>query len=457
MVLPLRCVLSVITALPLASLATVIPVASNFHPHEHPTLTKRLPGVWYQADDSPAHSLFHRNKLSDRQTSPTVGSSTWSAAYPEDTPDSNQLPQAWVDALDAAVSAGKIPSIPVPTMGPDGNPVYPDGLDPTSSEVCSGTYQCYIPGELWNAPNGVIAASFDDGPLPPSTQLYHFLSANDVHATHFMIGLNIIQYWEEFNLAVANGDDIAVHTYTHPYTTTLNNSMVLGELGWTMQLIHDSTGGRLPKYWRPPYGDTDVRVSAIAKEVFGLTTVLWNNDSADWTIDTKGGQTQQQVEDSLTQWIEGPKSPGLIILEHELTNGSVNAYMDVFPLIRQNGWDIVSVAQLDGLPAYQNVAPGSGTVQPVTQVIAYNPTSAAPTSSAYVPPAVAANANLSSSSSYSSSHSSSFSYPSSASQSATPSTHDTQMKNGAVLFSPASSWSMAGLMTGIAGLAALFL
>lgn len=34
-----------------------------------------------------------------------------------------------------------------------------------------------------------------------------------------------------------------------------------------MLLIANSTGGRLPKFWRPPYGDTDLRVSAIAKEV----------------------------------------------------------------------------------------------------------------------------------------------------------------------------------------------
>lgn len=32
-------------------------------------------------------------------------------------------------------------------------------------------------------------------------------------------------------------------------------------------MIHNSTGGRVPKYWRPPYGDSDTRVSAIAKEV----------------------------------------------------------------------------------------------------------------------------------------------------------------------------------------------
>jgi hypothetical protein len=45
-----------------------------------------------------------------------------------------------------------------------------------------------------------------------------------------------------------------------------------------MQLIHNSTGGRVPKYWRPPYGDSDNRVRAIAREVFGLKTILWNQE-----------------------------------------------------------------------------------------------------------------------------------------------------------------------------------
>ena len=60
--------------------------------------------------------------------------------------------------------------------------------------------------------------------------------------------------------------------------TTLTNEQVLGELGWTMELIHNSTGGRLPKYWRPPFGDSDERVRAIAKEIFGLRTVIWNQE-----------------------------------------------------------------------------------------------------------------------------------------------------------------------------------
>lgn len=80
--------------------------------------------------------------------------------------------------------------------------------------------------------------------------------------------------------------------------TTLTDAQVLGELGWTsvsprvlsicdaqtplsrhrLQIIFDNTG-RLPAFWRPPYGDVDNRVRAIAKQVFGLQTVIWNYDT----------------------------------------------------------------------------------------------------------------------------------------------------------------------------------
>ena len=69
-----------------------------------------------------------------------------------------------------------------------------------------------------------------------------------------------------------------MHTWTHPYMTSLSNEDVVAQLAWTMQIIHDSTGGRVPRFWRPPYGDSDTRVSAIAKEVLGMITVIWNQE-----------------------------------------------------------------------------------------------------------------------------------------------------------------------------------
>jgi peptidoglycan/xylan/chitin deacetylase (PgdA/CDA1 family) len=128
-----------------------------------------------------------------------------------------------------------------------------------------------------------------------SDKLYQFLQQNDQHATHFFIGTNILENPKEFLTAFQTlQDDIAfvpfylsrfvvnivcsVHTWTHPYMTTLSNLDIVAQFGWTMELIHNSTGGRLPKFWRPPYGDTDVRVKAIAHEIFGMTTILWNQE-----------------------------------------------------------------------------------------------------------------------------------------------------------------------------------
>lgn len=80
------------------------------------------------------------------------------------------MPQEWTDALNAAVAAGKIPSY-APSTSTGGNPTYADGLDPTGSEVCSGTYKCRIDGQIWDAPDGTVGISFDDGPVDVSTFL----------------------------------------------------------------------------------------------------------------------------------------------------------------------------------------------------------------------------------------------------------------------------------------------
>jgi len=39
----------------------------------------------------------------------------------------------------------------------------------------------------------------------------------------------------------------------------------------------------------------------------------------------------------------GPKSPGLIVLEHELDDRSVQTFIDAYPKIKDNGWNMKSV------------------------------------------------------------------------------------------------------------------
>ncbi|RXW25255.1 hypothetical protein EST38_g625 [Candolleomyces aberdarensis] len=342
-----------LAALPSVFAASVPLHDSHDHDHSHVERTQ-LPGGWYQPESHPVHKLFRRAP-DDGVQRPAVGSAEWAAPYPRGVPDSSQLPQAWVAALNAAVAAGDIPDIPQTTNTPQTNPVYPAGVNPVSIEVCSATYKCRNPEDLWDAPDGVFASSFDDGPYPATAQLVDFLTSNDVKTTHFMIGINILNYPALFLQAFDAGGDIAVHTYNHLYMTTLSNLDIVAQLGWTMQIIHESTGGRIPRYWRPPYGDSDNRVRAIAKEVFGMETVIWNQDTSDWNL-AAGSTTQETIHQQMTQWLAGPKSPGLMILEHEINEQTVGAFIAAFPLIAQNGWRFESLASAYGVGAYQNAA-----------------------------------------------------------------------------------------------------
>ncbi|CAE6439299.1 unnamed protein product [Rhizoctonia solani] len=302
-----------------------------------------LPSRWYReigANDHPVHQLFSRQTSTD-----PVGSPAWAAKYPSSASNTT-VPQAWLDALKAAQAAGKIPTtatVPVATTAG----VYRDRsgktLDAGKAPICSSTVGCKDDTQVYDVPDGIVALSFDDGPYPASPVLYKFLRDNNQKVTHFYIGSNILENPEIFKEAYeVNQNDIAVHTWSHQQTTTLTDEMVLFELGWCCQIIHDSTGGRLPRYWRPPYGDSDSRVRAIAKEIFGMDTVIWNDDTDDWKI-AEGTQTLNGAKKVLSDAYAGPKSPGLNILEHEQSNTTIRVFTDTYPLIAQNGWKAMSI------------------------------------------------------------------------------------------------------------------
>ncbi|KAJ6489900.1 carbohydrate esterase family 4 protein [Mycena sanguinolenta] len=366
-------------AFPLLSSAAVL---QQRHDHSH-NVERRLPSTWYHPPGHPVHSLFRRDADTDGVTYAPVGSAEWAAGYPPDPPkyaDVTTLPAEWLAALNAAVASKAIPDIPLSKNTSSGVPVYPSGVDPNSAEICSATYQCRIPGDVWDAPPAHIGLSFDDGPEEGTAELIAYLGTINQQVTHFMIGSNIRDnpdlFIQEFNI----GNDIAVHTWTHPYMTTLSNELVVAELGWTMQIIHNSTGGRVPRFWRPPYGDSDARVSAIAKQVFGLTTIVWNQDTNDWSLtDSPPGTTAAKINASMYEWLTGPTTPGLIILEHELSNQSVAAFKAAYPVMQQHTqWTVMSLAQLIGNgTSYQNA---DNSTSPVNAVDIINAKSGSPPS-----------------------------------------------------------------------------
>lgn len=154
---------------------------ANGAQEEH-THTQRggLLGRWYHDEGHHAAKLFRRDT---NGSTPAVGSdgeyrshgpfspcrfamvvsqllsrSAWNAMYPGyQTPDPTQMPALWQQKLAEITQAGLIPNIPQTNAG-----VYPTGVDPTSKEICSAAFECQAPGDIWNAPDGMLGVSFDD-------------------------------------------------------------------------------------------------------------------------------------------------------------------------------------------------------------------------------------------------------------------------------------------------------
>jgi hypothetical protein len=61
----------------------------------------------------------------------------------------------------------------------------------------------------------------------------------------------------------------------------------------------------------------------------------------------------------------GPKTPGLVILEHEDSNEAYEAFVSAFPKIIEKGWKFESLARLFGKgQAYQNAMDNFSEVRP---------------------------------------------------------------------------------------------
>lgn len=164
--------------------------------------------------------------------------------------------------------------------------------------------------------------TYDDGPSQYSTDLLNYLDANSLKTTWFIVGSRAISRPDILQAEYMSGHQLAVHTWSHPYLTTLSNEQIIAELGWTKKAIKDITG-LTPNYFRPPYGDMDDRVRAIIKAM-GMTPVMWSNigsnyfDTDDWHI--PAGYPVQAVIDNFENILNNAStmSTGFIVLEHDL-------------------------------------------------------------------------------------------------------------------------------------------
>lgn len=122
----------------------------------------------------------------------------------------------------------------------------------TSGEdkYCDWAKSGCLGNSISSCPKGEWGLTYDDGPSDVSPILYDFLKSTNQKATLFMIGANVIKYPATVKRAFDEGHEIAIHTWTHSYMTTLSNEQIVAELKWTELAIKEIIGFS-PRLFRP--------------------------------------------------------------------------------------------------------------------------------------------------------------------------------------------------------------
>ena len=157
----------------------------------------------------------------------------------------------------------------------------------------------------------LVALTFDDGPYGEATsQILDILKKERVHATFFLLGINVEKYPAIAKRIVSEGHVIGNHSYSH---SKLLSKMPIedfqADVRHAENLIVSATGLH-PRYFRPPYGKHKPSMDQQLKDM-GYFMVLWDVGAKDYEQDTS---SETIVEQIIGNTLKGQKRQQIIRL-----------------------------------------------------------------------------------------------------------------------------------------------
>lgn len=222
-------------------------------------------------------------------------------------------------ALFATVTA--FAQTPAPTPAPS---------TPKPPEVKISYSQCHVDGNQ-------IAFTFDDGPHATNTpRLLDMLKQRNIKATFFCVGQCVAEYPDIAKRIVAEGHEIASHSWSHPNLIPMSEASVRDQLERTHQVIKQATGVEV-KVFRPPFGNFTQRQRNWAYATYGYKTILWDVDTLDWQH--RNPARTESVALSQTH-------SGSIILTHDIHKSTIDAMPSTLDGLLAKGFKFVTVSEL---------------------------------------------------------------------------------------------------------------
>lgn len=183
-----------------------------------------------------------------------------------------------------------------------------------------------------------VALTFDDGPSPYTDRLLKVLADNDAKATFFLIGNKVAANPAGARRIAEAGMEIGSHTWEHPNMTAIPAEDVPAQFSKANDAILAATGQR-PALVRTAGGLTNDQVLAEAGKQ-GLADINWDVIPFDWANDANLDASRQILMSQI--------KPGSVVLLHDTYSSTVDLAYQFIPVLKANGYHLVTVSQLLG-------------------------------------------------------------------------------------------------------------
>lgn len=184
-----------------------------------------------------------------------------------------------------------------------------------------------------NINGSLIALTFDDGPDEKTTdEILDVLEKYDAKATFFVVGKQAKQFPEILKRQIANGHEIANHTFSHANLKKLNSKGMENEVYKTDKIVSNATGFT-PKLIRAPYGSVNSKVKKTVNKPF----IYWSVETKDW---------QTKDEQATINAVLKNAEDGDIVLMHDIVPSTAKAVETIVKELTNRGFNLVTVSDM---------------------------------------------------------------------------------------------------------------
>lgn len=251
------------------------------------------------------------------------------------------MPRAFLTALLSLVAAACSAQTPAPAKpaAPAPAPTTPAAAaatptpTPVPFKVAAPQItfsQCHVDGPF-------IAMTFDDGPSAENTpRLLDMLKKRGIKATFFILGECVAANPDLAKRIVAEGHEIANHSWSHPSLNKLGEDGITSQLQRTHDIIEQATGVSMT-LMRPPYGALTANQRGWVNKKWGYKIIMWDVDPLDWKVRNAGHVEAEILKHTV---------PGSIVLSHDIHKTTVDAMPATFDALAAKGFKFVTVTEL---------------------------------------------------------------------------------------------------------------